>query len=1386
MAATATASSYNAPAPSSSTYHHHHHSRRQSYNHLLSPHQAHHSPSPHSSPLPTYSPLSSGLPSPSFPSPIALPSIPRGRSPGPSAYYQTHQQQVSRHPSRQQSVRRLSSISGFSGLSRTPTTTQFESFDHHDFSTIQEEILLEGDIIGQGDSLHGETIELVQIPTSAARPEQPPSTHLQVVRKLGAGSYAVVYLVKEILSKTSVDRSIRARRMGMGLQFGDEDDEMDDDDDDVPRWEYEYGREFAVKCLSKASLSPEELVIQMFEATLHQSLPTHPNIVTLYRTLQTPSFLLLVLESVPGQDLFYFLEQSRDSNPSLHHPPTPHSDPLLLSTQPPTQPPAAPLTSSTSFRSHAALNVALSTHTPPTPSLLSQFSPNNLLSYARLKLITSMFAQMCDAVDACHQQGVSHRDIKPENFIVTEGMSDSGYAKVLVKLSDFGLATTQQESADVDCGSAPYMSYECRNNVAPTYATQPADVWSLGIVLINMLYHHNPWSDTATVATTQTEIRRHTGQLNVTTITTFNPPASSLASSHQTHSCSSFSAFLASPVQFFLQRFPGMTPPVADFLANHVFCVLDTPGMGGPLRGWSGKRASAKEFGEWVRRLPGLMGQGVGLGLVNAQPSSAPTSLGVSGPRVIGVGGRPAPLERRGSRLANEMWLDEDENENEELTPEGREREREMEEEREVEQLMMLPLEPQSPRGENGVGGPPSTFVWDKVLMASSATLVKLPSPKEVEEELAPSPLSNGGMDYSPVSPMTTAPSSVISPPLPTIPSTGTITPPMIPSSENQNDSAQSVRSPSAKRRGKRGARRKDKSQPPADPHSSSAVQSPLLGATGMDEFPSHLDLLANDVETLASSISQRGSTKSSRLSATERALARLPPSPSVPPPPPPPGMASVAKISALGRKLSSASSSSSGYHVGSMSQASLASSLANGVGFGDIGVGSVPVATHQKSSSFSPKALSPMPEEERERSPSSNPITVKTAPSPFSHSPAPVVQQQQQTVTAKKSWRSRFGLNSSSSPSPSSPPPASPPTTSHATPSALESPMSMMSLKPIQSKSSLRNEVARGPGASSLSATDSSPAAVATSSPLATGPRYNDLYPGQPPMPVLAPAPSMPPPAPPAFVPSSSTSPPNFSALRARQGMEAPSWRSSVSTTNSSVPSSSAASIMTSSGSSTFTRFSNSSVRSVSTMATSAASSMKSDGRSWRDQQLAGDDRPRPRKQVPSNVKRMDGIPRELDGLRTSLYQPPQPPRIKGVLSNSPQTQNDLSSSLPNQHGGNRPRRPPQPQQPYEPVTLFPAYLHHRKAPPARLDSIAEAKSDQRTSPTNDTKLAPVQNGGSGSGKLREAPSTSDLSSTASRGSASTSASGDVDKSQANQKGQGTALQKMFWGLKR
>lgn len=181
----------------------------------------------------------------------------------------------------------------------------------------------------------------------------------------------------------------------------------------------------------------------MVQATIHQSLRPHPNIVTLHRTFETASYLLLLLEFVPGEDLFYFLEQARD-----HY----DSDPALS-----TSPNGSSSASEDSFSSSS------SARTPPTPSLLSSLNPNRLLSKTRLKLIASMFSQMCDAVASCHEQSVFHRDIKPENFIVTDGWSsaegDERVRKVIVKLTDFGLSTTDAESGDMDVGSAPYMSF---------------------------------------------------------------------------------------------------------------------------------------------------------------------------------------------------------------------------------------------------------------------------------------------------------------------------------------------------------------------------------------------------------------------------------------------------------------------------------------------------------------------------------------------------------------------------------------------------------------------------------------------------------------------------------------------------------------------------------------------------------------------------------------------------------------------------------------------------------------------------------------------------------------------------------------------------------------
>ncbi|PWY92496.1 Pkinase-domain-containing protein [Aspergillus heteromorphus CBS 117.55] len=104
-------------------------------------------------------------------------------------------------------------------------------------------------------------------------------------------------------------------------------------------------------------------------------------------------------------------------------------------------------------------------------------------------LVKRVFLQILDAVHFCHSLGIYHRDLKPENILVT----DQG---LTVKLADFGLATTDYLTSDFGCGSTFYMSPECQQpNPRPMscYESAPNDVWSLGVILVNLTCGRNPW-----------------------------------------------------------------------------------------------------------------------------------------------------------------------------------------------------------------------------------------------------------------------------------------------------------------------------------------------------------------------------------------------------------------------------------------------------------------------------------------------------------------------------------------------------------------------------------------------------------------------------------------------------------------------------------------------------------------------------------------------------------------------------------------------------------------------------------------------------------------------------------------------------------------------------
>ncbi|KAI5306280.1 hypothetical protein KEM56_001584 [Ascosphaera pollenicola] len=121
-------------------------------------------------------------------------------------------------------------------------------------------------------------------------------------------------------------------------------------------------------------------------------------------------------------------------------------------------------------------------------------------------LAKNLFLQILDAVEYLHSIGIYHRDLKPENILVT----DNG---TTLKIADFGLATTEAITHDFGCGSTFYMSPECIQNSRYGYCSAPSDVWSLGVILVNLTCGRNPWKKAASEDSTFNAYRHDSNYL---------------------------------------------------------------------------------------------------------------------------------------------------------------------------------------------------------------------------------------------------------------------------------------------------------------------------------------------------------------------------------------------------------------------------------------------------------------------------------------------------------------------------------------------------------------------------------------------------------------------------------------------------------------------------------------------------------------------------------------------------------------------------------------------------------------------------------------------------------------------------------------------------------
>ncbi|KAG2212122.1 hypothetical protein INT46_006039 [Mucor plumbeus] len=121
-----------------------------------------------------------------------------------------------------------------------------------------------------------------------------------------------------------------------------------------------------------------------------------------------------------------------------------------------------------------------------------------------------IFLQVLEAIEYMHQHNLYHRDIKLENILLQK--------EDFVKVADFGLATKERYSLDFGCGSTTYLGPEhfgadgeseiLDQEEFDPYDAAASDIWSLGILLLALLFGRNPWQEATEMDIAFTEFKK--------------------------------------------------------------------------------------------------------------------------------------------------------------------------------------------------------------------------------------------------------------------------------------------------------------------------------------------------------------------------------------------------------------------------------------------------------------------------------------------------------------------------------------------------------------------------------------------------------------------------------------------------------------------------------------------------------------------------------------------------------------------------------------------------------------------------------------------------------------------------------------------------------------
>jgi len=120
----------------------------------------------------------------------------------------------------------------------------------------------------------------------------------------------------------------------------------------------------------------------------------------------------------------------------------------------------------------------------PFPTL-SEFLENLMYGMKEQQAMLILY-NLVRVVEEIHLCGIAHKDLKPENIFI-----DPSSFRVCV--IDFGLSSIIDGRGDNNyCGSPLYMPPEMLQKEA--YDPVQSDIWSIGVILYEMLLGNNPWT----------------------------------------------------------------------------------------------------------------------------------------------------------------------------------------------------------------------------------------------------------------------------------------------------------------------------------------------------------------------------------------------------------------------------------------------------------------------------------------------------------------------------------------------------------------------------------------------------------------------------------------------------------------------------------------------------------------------------------------------------------------------------------------------------------------------------------------------------------------------------------------------------------------------------